>query len=86
MKNPYQVVPRKFWQRKPGFTGIPENVSLYGALPRPVDAYEMVEKGWSIYDSRNNTYSNYFFGKIGIETLEEANNIILRLTDIHKSV
>jgi hypothetical protein len=80
MKNPYQPVVRKFWQRKPGFTGIPEKVSLYGALPRPVDAYELVESGYSIYDSRNNTVSNYFFGKIGIETLEEANNIIQRLT------
>lgn len=82
MQNPYQVVPRKFWQRKPGFTGIPETVSLYGALPRPADAYEMVEKGFSIYDKRNNTYSNYFFGKIGIETEEEANNIIRRLTSV----
>lgn len=44
------------------------------------EAYEIEEKGFSIYDRRNNTTSNYFFGKIGIDTREEAENIISRLT------
>lgn len=76
----YEITPRRFWKRKAGFSGCPETVSIYGAMPRPKEAYEMVEQGFSIYDARNNTYSNYFFGKIGIDTKEEAENIIARLT------
>jgi hypothetical protein len=49
-------------------------------MPQPREAYEIEEKGFSIYDRRNNTTSNYFFGKIGIDTREEAENIISRLT------
>ena len=78
--NKYTLVPRRHWKRKDGFTGCPETVSIYGAMPQPREAYEIAEKGFSIYDSRNNTYSNYFFGKIGIDTQEEGENIIARLT------
>jgi hypothetical protein len=79
MNAKYSLVPRKIWQRKPGFTGCPAQVSIHGALPSPREAYEMAEKGYSIYDSRSNTYSNYFFGKIGILTKEEGMAIISRL-------
>jgi len=78
----YELVPRRFFRLKPEFIGKgvgPETVSFYGALPSPREAYEIAEKGFSIYDSRNNTYSNYFFGKIGIETREEGEDIIRRL-------
>ena len=75
----YTLVPRKVWKRKEGFLGCPEYVSVHGAMPNPINAYEMIEKGYSIYDSRNNTYSNYFFGKIGIDTVEEGTEIINRL-------
>ena len=80
MTNRYEIVPRKVWKLKDGFSGLPQYVSIHGALPTNPKAYEMVEKGYSIYDSKNNTYSNYFFGKIGIDTREEAENIILKLT------
>lgn len=76
----FTLVPRRYWKRKDGFAGCPETVSIHGATPQPREAYEIAEKGFSIYDSRNNTYSNYFFGKIGIETKEEGENIIARLT------
>ena len=76
----YEIHPRRYWKRKPGFSGCPETVSIYGAMPQPREAYEIEEKGFSIYDRRNNTTSNYFFGKIGIDTREEAENIISRLT------
>ena len=76
----YEIHPRRFWKRKEGFSGCPATVSIHGALPQPREAYEIAEKGFSIYDRKNNTYSNCFFGKIGIETKEEAENIILRLT------
>lgn len=75
----YEITPRRFWKRKEGFSECPETVSFYGAMPKPKEAYEMVEKGFSIYDTRNNTCSNYFFGKIGIDTKEEAEEIIKKL-------
>jgi hypothetical protein len=80
MNNRYSVVPRRFWKKKAGFSG-PEKVSIHGALPSPREAYEIEENGYSIYDSKNNRYSNYFFGKIGIQTEDEANDIIYRLTN-----
>lgn len=76
----YEIHPSRHWKRKPGFSGCPQTVSIHGAMPRPRNAYEIEEKGFSIYDRRNNTISNYFFGKIGIDTMEEAENIISRLT------
>jgi len=75
----YSLQPNRFWKRKEGFTGCPERVSFYGALPMPKEAYELAEKGFSIYDSRNNTLSNYFFGKVGIATKEEGEQIIQKL-------
>lgn len=80
--NNLTVVPRKIFQRKPGFSGCPEFVSPFGALPQPLEAYELVEKGFSIYDSKENSYHNYFFGKIGIETREEGAEIIRKLGNI----
>lgn len=77
--NPYTLTPRRYWQRKPGFSGCPETVSIYGAMPKPREAYEIAEKGFSIYDKRSNTYSNYFFGKVGIASQEEGEAIIARL-------
>ena len=79
MNTKYRLVPRKIWQRKPGFTGCPAQVSIYGSLPSPREAYEIVENGYSVYDVRNNTYSNYFFGKMGIETEVEGLAIIEKL-------
>ena len=76
----YEIHPRRFWKRKEGFSNCPATVSMHGALPQPREAYEIAEKGFSIYDRKNNTYSNYFFGKIGIDTREEAENIIQCLT------
>jgi hypothetical protein len=78
--NRYTVIPSRFWQKKAGYNG-PERVSIYGSLPMPREAYEMVEKGFAIYNLTDNTISNYFFGKIGIDTEEEANQIINRLTN-----
>lgn len=77
----YEIHPKKVWKRKVGFEnlGVPSQVSIHGSLPSPIEAYEMVEKGFTIYDKRNNTYSNYFFGKIGIDTREEAESIVARL-------
>lgn len=75
----YSLTPRRIWKRQPGFTGCPEQVSVHGALPQPIQAYKMEEHGFSIYDSRNNTYSNSFFGKIGIKTLKEGEEIIKKL-------
>ena len=79
MSTQYEIVTRKFWKKKGGFSG-PDTVSFYGAMPNPREAYYLVERGYSIYNTKNNTYSNYFFGKIGIDTLEEANKIIEKLT------
>lgn len=76
----YEIHPRRFWKRKEGFSNCPATASIHGAMPQPREAYEIAEKGFTIYDRKNNTYSNYFFGKIGIETKEEAENIIQRLT------
>lgn len=78
----YKAVPHRFYQLKDDYSGcgLPKTVSIHGALPRPLDAYKIVTKGYSIYDPKENTYSNYFFGKIGIDTVEEAENIIRRLT------
>ena len=76
----YEIHPRRYWKRKDGFSNCPATVSMHGALPQPREAYEMAEKGFTIYDRKNNTCSNYFFGKIGIDTREEAENIIQRLT------
>jgi hypothetical protein len=80
MNNQYEIVPRRFYQLKAGYSGLPEKVSIYGAPPRPFTAYELVNKGYSIFDKKNNTYSNYFFGKIGIDSEQEAQDIISRLT------
>jgi hypothetical protein len=72
--------PAKVWIKKDSHAHIPgpKRVSIYGALPSPREAYEMREDGWSIYDSRSNTYSNYFKGKI-LKTEEEANTIAQEL-------
>ncbi len=74
----YSLVPRQVFKRKPGFNG-PEYVSAFGALPSPIEAYELITKGFSVYDKKENTYSNYFFCKIGIETEEEGLAIIEKL-------
>lgn len=77
----YKAVPSQVWIKKPGFEHVqaPARVSVYGSLPSPREAYEIKTEGWSIFDSKSNTYSNFFFGKRGIETEEEANAIIERL-------
>ena len=72
MKKLYTLHPLKIWKRKPGFTGCPERVSIHGSLPSPMAAYEMVEDGYTIFDPHSNTYSNYYFGKIGIKTEAEG--------------
>lgn len=81
----YEIHPRRFWKRKEGFSNCPATVSIHGALPQPREAYEMAEKGFTIYDRKNNTFSNYFFGKIGIETKEQAEKIIEKLLEIQAS-
>lgn len=76
----YELRPNRFYRLKPEYSGAgPARVSLFGAAPRPAEAYEIAEEGFSIYDRRNNTYSNYFFGRIGIASREEGEDIIARL-------
>lgn len=77
----YEVKVCKFWQLKKECQGLrlPKTVSLYGSLPSVPSAYEVVESGFSILDNRNGTSSNYFFGKVGIETEAEAKEIIQKL-------
>ncbi len=85
----YEVVERKFWKLKAGFQSmgcpLPETVSIHGALPSPRNAYEVVAKGFTIYNKKENTYSNYFFGKVGIDTREEGEAIIARLEELRAS-
>lgn len=78
----YSVIPRRFWALKAEFShlALPKTVSLHGSLPTNPDAYEVVERGFSIYDAKRNTYSNYFHGKVGIDTREEGEAIIAALT------
>ena len=75
----YELVPYRYWKRKDGFSGCPARVSIGGALPQPREAYEMAESGFSILDNVRNTRSNYFFGKVGIQTREEGLAIIAKL-------
>ena len=69
----------KTWKKTDHRAPGPERVSIHGALPAPAEAYEIASDGWTIYDERRNTYSNYFFGKVGIESQAEAEAIIARL-------
>jgi len=78
----YSLVPHRFWKRKDGVTGCPPRVSIYGSLPSPRESYEMAQEGYSVYDRKSNTYSNYFFGKIGIETEEEGLEIVTKLNNL----
>ena len=77
----YSAQPKQAWTKKASHANTPgpSGVSIYGALPHPREAYEMTTDGWTIYDAKTNTYSNYFFGKVGIETEQEANETIARL-------
>jgi hypothetical protein len=53
---PYEVVPAKYWKNK--VTG--STASVHGAAPYTSDKdkenWEPVDGGWSVYDSRTNTY------------------------------
>jgi len=70
----YEIHPRRFWKRKEGFSGCPETVSIHGALPQPREAYEIAEKGFSIYDRKNNTFSNYSAGYASFSEAEKDSN------------
>ena len=78
----YEVTPHQFWQKKSDAIPGPKQISLYGSLPPNREAYEIVEKGYSIYDRRSGTHSNYFFGKVGIETQAEGEQIVERLLNV----
>lgn len=79
----YEVVPARVYRLRPEFagSGLAPRVSPYGAAPRPLEAYELAQEGFSVYDRKRNTYSNYFFGKVGIATLEEGEAIVARLDE-----
>ena len=78
----YAVVPHRFWQKKSDTSPGPKRISIYGSLPSNREAYEIAEEGYSIYDRRSGTYSNYFLGKVGIETEDEGEQIIERLLNV----
>ena len=78
----YAVVPHRFWQKKSDTSPGPKRISIYGSPPSNREAYEIAEEGYSIYDRRSGTYSNYFFGKVGIETEGEGEQIVERLLNV----
>ena len=81
----FTVIPRLIHQLKAGFEGVgAKQVSFYGALPSPAHAYEVVEDGFSIRNSRDNTTSNYFYGKVLGKDRAEADSVCDRLNKHQK--
>ncbi len=80
MPDPYTIIPNHIHRLKPDYRGLglPARVSIYGAAPRPAEAYEMVTDGYVIRDNKSNTVSNYFYGK-RIHTLDEAQATLAKL-------
>ena len=63
---------------KAGFKG-PNTVSFFGAPPRPIEAYEVVQSpAIEVNDNGRVTYSNYFYGQ-RLTTLSEAEAIAAKL-------
>lgn len=75
----YEAESIPHWKLKDGISGLPKDVSFFGALPQPLEAYEQVSRP-SIKVNNNGriTYSNYFFGEI-IKTEERAEQFAARL-------
>ena len=82
MKNRYKAIPRKLWLLKPEFNHqlLPAQVSIHGALP-DTNKYELVTKCYTIFDTQDNTYRNYWYGrfttdkKVAEEIVEMLNKI-----------
>ena len=82
MKNRYKAIPRTVYQRKPEYdeSNLPLEVSTHGAPPHPLNAYTVEIKGYTILDTKENTYRNYWYGRF-TTTKEVAEEIVEMLNE-----